>query len=123
MSSRSYMMNTQNASSDTQRDTSSSIWISRLELRCKPDTPEFADGYVGGFVTVVVRCSSALEFVSIATKHLSDEGFEILAIEDLAPLSESKFELNELVRELADKAECYPLQWSTFDLYRNNDDL
>ena len=115
-------MNIQNVLNNPSDENAAVTWAARLELRSHLDSPEYADGYVGGFVTVVARCASALEFISMATQHLREEGFDILAVEDLAPLAEGRFELNQLMQELEHKTRSYPLQWSTFDLYRDSTD-
>lgn len=71
-------------------------------------------------MTVVARCDSAQEFVTICSKSLQSEGFDILAVEELAPLSEGRFEMNDMIREFVADIEAHPFRWSTFDLYKNH---
>lgn len=93
------------------------VWAARLELRTREGTEEYRKGLHGGFVTVLVRCASKAEFLQAAAEHVGEEGFDILAVDDLAPLSDDRFEMNDLINELFHRTAEYPVQWSSFNLY------
>lgn len=95
------------------------VWAARIEMRPLEETEEYKNGYRGAFATVLVRCDSASEFVSAATALLAEEGFDVVHVESLAPLSTGNFEMNEMMMELFRKTSSYPVQWTTFHLYRD----
>lgn len=96
------------------------VWAGRLELRLNTDTEEYAKGFRGAFTTVLVRCKSVEQFVSMATEHIRLEGFEIASIEQLAPLALGKFEINETIEDLINRTREYPVQWTTFHMFKDD---
>lgn len=94
------------------------VWAARIEMRARVDTKEYKNGYRGAFATVLVRCDSGTEFMSAVTELVADEGFDVVNVENLAPLSAGNFEMNEMMMDLFRKTSGYPVQWTTFHLYR-----
>lgn len=96
------------------------VWAGRLELRLKPDAAQYAEGFRGGFTTVLVRCETAEEFITAASQHIDKEGFQIIGIEALYSLAYGEFELNEGLRELVELTDEYPVQWTTFHIFKGD---
>jgi hypothetical protein len=100
-------------------DELNDVWGGRLELRLTKDTGEdYAAGYRGAITTVLVRCRSAGEFIQAAAENLRREGFEIAGIEYLYPLSMGELEINDLIENLLHRTREYPVQWTTFHLFK-----
>jgi hypothetical protein len=101
-------------------DDLSAVWAGRLELRLKPNTDEYAEGYRGAYTTVLVRCENVQQFITAVAEHVGREGFEISGIEQLFPLISGQFELNETIEELIDRIREYPVQWTTFHMFKDD---
>jgi hypothetical protein len=98
----------------------SRIWAARVELGLKPSTPKYAQGFRGAYTTILVRCESAEQFLTAAKEHVDREGFTIRGIERLSRLIAGEFELNESIKDLAERTREYPVQWSTFHLFKGD---
>lgn len=96
------------------------IWAGRLELRLRPGSDEYSRGFRGAYTTVLVRCESAEQFVSAAAKHVDREGFEIIGIERLFPLASGQFEISRSIEDLIDRIREYPIQWTTFHMFKGD---
>lgn len=96
------------------------VWAGRLELRLKAGTPEYAKGLRGAFTTVLVRCADAMQFVASAAEHVDREGFVISGIENLFPLGAGHIQITDVVTELALLTRDYPVQWTTFHLFKDD---
>jgi hypothetical protein len=101
-------------------DDLNEVWAGRLELRLKKDAAEYAEGYRGAFITVLVRCVNACQFVAMADEHIQREGFTIVGIEGLYPLSMGDLEINETIEDLLRRTRDYPVQWTTFRLFKDD---
>lgn len=97
-----------------------SVWAGLLELRTLADSEACEEGFAGAFVTVLVRCDSAQEYMALAAEILREEGYEIHSVEQLAPLSSGNFEITPELAELVEKTENYPIQWTTFQRFRSS---
>ena len=91
-----------------------------MELRLRKNTREYSEGYRGAFVTVLVRCNTPEEFVQAAVEHVGREGFDVAGVELLFPLSFGRFAINDTIEELVDRTNEYPVQWTTFDLFKDD---
>jgi hypothetical protein len=69
---------------------------------------------------VLVRCETAEQFIVAAQEHVRREGFEIGGIERLFPLSSGEFEINDAIETLAERTQAYPVQWTTFHLFKGD---
>src|SRR5262249_19164332 len=96
------------------------VWAGRLELRLRRDAPEYAKGFRGAFTTVLVRCADASQFVASAAAHVEQEGFVISGIEHLFPLGAGHLRLTEQITDLAARTREYPLQWTTFHMFKDD---
>jgi hypothetical protein len=96
------------------------VWAAQLELRLRPDTGEYAKGFRGAFTTVLVRCADVTQFVTSAVSHIEREGFTISGVERLFPLGSGHIEINEAVADLAIRTRQYPLQWTTFHMFKDD---
>jgi hypothetical protein len=97
------------------------VWAARLELRLRSDTEEFAQGFRGAYTTVLVRCKSVKEYVDAVTEHVQREGFDICGIEELRPLSAGHLVINNVIQDLFEQTRQYPVQWSTFHMFRDDE--
>jgi hypothetical protein len=98
----------------------SAVWAGRLELRLKKDTDEYARGFRGAYTTVLVRCENAEQFIAAASQHIDREGFLIGGIEQLFPLASGQFEINGTIEDLINRTREYPVQWTTFHLFKDD---
>ena len=96
------------------------VWAGKLELTLKPDAEEYSRGFRGAFTTVLVRCADALQFLTTAVEHVGREGFIIRGIENLFPLRAGHIEVTETIAALARHTVDYPLQWTTFHMFKDD---
>jgi hypothetical protein len=105
---------------DLPEEDFADVWAARVELTLKASTPKYMQGYRGAYTTIFVRCESAEQFLTAAREHVDREGFTIGGIERLAPLIAGEFELNDTVKDLVERTREYPVQWSTFHLFKGD---
>ncbi len=96
------------------------VWAGRVELRLIPGVDEYTRGFRGAFTTLLVRCANVSQFVESAVAHVEREGCVITGIENLFPLGAGHLELTEAVIELAIRTREYPMQWTTFHMFKDN---
>jgi hypothetical protein len=106
--------------SSQDNDQLNEVWAARLELRLKKNVGKYGEGYRGAITTVLVRCESAQEYMAKAAEHLGREGFEINVVEHLSRLSMGNFEINSTVQDLLERTLQYPVQWTTFHLFKDD---
>lgn len=96
------------------------VWAGQLELILKQDAEEHARGFRGAYTTVLVRCDDAKQYMEAVVEHVGREGFTVGGIERLFPLASGEIEVSNTIAELAARTREYPVQWTTFHMFKGD---
>lgn len=96
------------------------VWAGQLELILKEDAEEYSRGFRGAYTTVLVRCRDVKEYLDAVADHVGREGFVVGGISRLFPLASGEIELSESITDLAARTREYPVQWTTFHMFKGD---
>ena len=91
-----------------------------VHLRVLPGSKAEADGFCGGYVWILGRYPSELDFREQVARHLDELGYVAVELADILVVVNAS-ELNDELAPLYDHLDLYPLQYRNFQMYRNDD--